>query len=161
MLRHRTGGYRRTRSLIPRSTAARRHQSSRAAQPRQSPFAAAPPVSAKSGRFLQFHARRPCGASPRQSAHRAAEWGGDYSGWGGIAAETMIRQNRRSSQIRCRTAGALSQRPVLFSRTPRATFRGRMPKLYCTGRERHDEGWHVPDESAIVMRPERDSESDA
>jgi hypothetical protein len=24
-----------------------------------------------------------------------------------------------------------------------------------------DESWHVPDESAIVMRPERDSESDA
>jgi len=24
-----------------------------------------------------------------------------------------------------------------------------------------DKSWHVPDESAIVMRPERDSESDA
>src|SRR5438445_13554501 len=37
--------------------------------------------------------------SQRRSHRAAAEWGGDYSGWGGVAAETIIRQNRRSSQI--------------------------------------------------------------
>ena len=29
----------------------------------------------------------------------AAEWGGDYLGWGGSAAEMMITQTRRSSQL--------------------------------------------------------------
>jgi len=36
---------------------------------------------------------------PRQSAHRAtAEWGGDYSGWGGVAAAIKSTLERPAVQ---------------------------------------------------------------